>query len=116
MAVPTPVPHFDQHPGDNLDVTVATGSTAVNNHSSGSVIVTGLTTAQGTTFSQTISNNLVTSDSIIGVEVYSGTNTTVGLSVNEVTPGAGTFTVNVKNGHASNPLNGSVVIMFNIVT
>jgi hypothetical protein len=84
------------------------------NANDGIVTTPALTTAAGATFTLTVTNANATPNSIVQVEVMGGgTNTNLGTYVNEVTPAAGSFTVNLKNGNAG-ALNGSVKIGFSL--
>lgn len=109
------VVHQDQHPGDNADATVASGVNATVNHASGTVTVTGLTTAASAVYSQTILNSFVTADSVVVASAYNGTNTSTGLTINEITPSAGQVIIAVKNTNAG-ALNGSINIAFAVLT
>jgi hypothetical protein len=101
----------DNHPGDRASATAVSGAATLNNVS-GHVTSEALTTAAGADYTLTLTNSLVTTDSVVEAQVRDGSNTTVGLDVNEVTPAAGSVVIKVKNGHASSALNGTIIIDF----
>lgn len=70
---------------------------------------TGLTTAAGVTATaQTVTNTSVTAASLVFCQVqgYAGTGNPVALNI---VPGAGSFTYQIENTHASAALNATVV-------
>jgi hypothetical protein len=86
----------------------------VNPHNDGFITTPSLTTAAAGVVNLEVVNPNVSVNSIVQVEATGlGTNTTQGLVINEVTPGAGFFMVNLKNGAAS-ALNGTVTLSFSI--
>jgi hypothetical protein len=92
-----------------------TGNNAVvNNHNDG-FVTAPLTTAEAGVANIQVVNNNVSVNSIVQVEATGlGSNTTQGLVINEVTPGAGFFMVNVKNSSTTAALNGTVTLSFSI--
>lgn len=99
------------NPGDD-GIATSTAAAATVNHSGGVVTTEALTTAAGAEYSLALTNNVIKAGSIVLASVQSGTNTTVGLVVAEVTPAAGSCTIKVKNTHASSALNGTIKISF----
>lgn len=98
----------------NLDdgtATAAAGAATLNKQA-GRITSEALTTAAGADYTLTLTNSLIAATSVVMVSVDNGTNTTVGLAVNRVTPGAGTVVILIRNTHASGALNGTVVISF----
>lgn len=89
------------------------GAATVNNND-GIVTTFSLTTAASGVFVLTLTNNNISANSLVMVEAWNGTNTSTGLTVNEVTPAAGSCTINVKNTNGS-ALNGTIKIGFSIV-
>jgi hypothetical protein len=81
----------------------------------GTITSESLTTAAGSDYSCVITNALCKTTSRIFVSVDNNTNTTEGIFVTRITPASGSFTVRVRNGHASSALNGSIKITFWIV-
>ncbi len=90
----------------------ATAGAATLNKQSGSITSEALTTAAGSDYVLTLTNSVVAATDRVLVSVDNGTNTTEGLAVNRVTPGAGTCTIHVRNTHASAALNGTIVVNF----
>lgn len=103
------------NPGDTSVGNVSTVHAATVNHDAGVITTESLSTAAGAQYTFTLTNNQITANSIVSVDVWSGTNTTLGLVVNEVTPAAGSCVILIKNSHASSALNGTIVIGFAIV-
>lgn len=101
-------------PGDTQTGVVSTAHAATVNHTSGVITTEALTTAANAQYTFTLTNNQITANSILSVEAWNGTNTSVGLVVNEVTPAAGSAVIAIKNTNAS-ALNGTIVIGFAIV-
>ena len=99
-------------------MTVATSTTPGTAHTinapAGSCIVThGATAALGTR-TVVITNNLVTASSIVlaSINTYGGTGTPL---VGDVTPGAGTITVEIYNAHATAALSANFGLVFAIL-
>jgi hypothetical protein len=101
----------DNHPGDRGNA-VAVAGAATSNHVSGIVTSEALTTAAAADYVLTLSNNLITAQSIVLVEAGNGTNTTEGVSPFRVQPGAGSVVIHVRNGHATTALNGTILVSF----
>src|SRR5512139_1649199 len=101
--------HPDAHTGDHGVVTATAGAAATNN-ASFSVTSEALTTAAGVDYVLTLTNSLITADSVVLATAANGTNTTEGLSVHRVQPAAGSVTIRVTNRHATVALNGTIVI------
>lgn len=100
----------DNHPGDQGKATSTAAAATINNV--GGVITTeALVTATGVQYAFVLTNTLITASSLVFVSVKNGTNTTLGLVVNEVTPAAGSATIRIKNTNAG-ALNGTIVISF----
>ena len=99
--------------GDEGTATSTVHAATVNNND-GVITTEALTTAAGAQYVFTLTNNNITPNSIVCVEVWNGTNTSAGLTVNEVTPAAGSCTINIKNTNAS-ALNGTIKIGFSII-
>lgn len=114
MAQDISVPGSIRYP-NFCTVTGATPQTC--NGASGAVTTGTLTTAAVTNAAYVINNSAVAATSRIScsLQSYSGTLVTNGIPV-PVTcvPGAGTITVNMTNVHATNALNGVIVIGFNV--
>jgi hypothetical protein len=100
-------------------VVSATGSnTPTINAVLGKFTSATLTTAANTAATLTVSNNLVTANSMVTAEIinYSGTLVNNGIPQRvKVVPGSGTITITIVNTHASNALNGTVTIQFMVL-
>lgn len=98
----------------NLDKGTATasGGAATLNQHAGKITSEAIVTAAGADYVLTLTNSLIAATSLILATADNGTNTTEGLAVNRVTPGAGSATIRVRNTHASSALNGTIVITF----
>lgn len=82
---------------------------------SGTITSEALTTAAAADYTLTLTNTLISATSIVTVTADNGTNTTEGMAVNRVTPGAGTLVVHVRNTHASVAWNGTIKLRYHIV-
>ena len=69
-----------------------------------------LTTAAAAEYTLTLTNNKIDENSILLVSAHNGTSTQGTLATGEAKPGAGTATITVTNTHASDALNGTIVI------
>lgn len=74
-----------------------------------------LTTAAAATYTLTLTNSEVKADSMVLCTVKNGTNTQGVPVITKITPAAGTVAVIVQNNHASEALNGTLVIDFLVV-
>jgi hypothetical protein len=101
----------DFNSGD-IGTAVSTAAAATINHSCGQITTEALTTVAGGDYVMTLTSAVLKPTSMVFASVCSGTNTTVGLVVHEVTPGAGTCTIDIRNQHASAALNGTIIISF----
>lgn len=90
----------------------ATGGAATLAKTSGKITSEALTTAAGADYVLTLTNSAIAAADLVFASVDNGTNTTEGLAINRVTPGAGSVVIRVRNTHASAALNGTVVISF----
>ena len=100
-------------------VCTASGATPQTcNATKGAVTTNTLSTAAGSTAVYVINNNLINSNTILSCDMgaYSGTFFTNGLpQIGSCVAGAGTLTITFINPHATNALNGTIQIFFNIV-
>lgn len=90
----------------------AVAGAATLSKASGTITSEALTTAAGSDYVLTLTNTLVSATSKVFVSVDNGTNTTEGIAVNRVTPGAGSVVIRVRNTHAASALNGTIKINF----
>ena len=107
----TAYPKPDSHTGDFGKATATSGAATLH-QASGAVASESISTAAGADYTLTITNNLITANSVVLASVATGTNTTAGLVVHEVTASAGQVVIKVRNAHASSALNGTIVISF----
>lgn len=84
---------------------------ATLNTLAGTITSAAQTTAAGSTYTVTLTNSAVTATSNVQAAVYSKTNTTPGLTIQSITPAAGSVVIVVKNG-GSAAVNGTLVIPF----
>lgn len=97
--------------------TAATGNSVTIDSQVGVVTTAALTTAALATETITVTNSTVTTSSIITVTPgnYAGTFATHGIPVlGEVIPGSGSFTITLVNVHATNALQGAMVLYFTV--
>lgn len=93
----------------------ATAGAATLNKMSGKVTSEALTTAAGATYTLTLTNSAVAAADIVVASLANGTNSAGSPGVARVTPGAGSVTFVVRNGDATNALNGTVVVSFVVI-
>jgi hypothetical protein len=106
--------HLDLHPGDK-GTGVSTAAAATLNNCAGTITTEALATVAAAFYTFVLTNSLIQADSVVMVSVSSGTNTTQGLLVHEVTPVAGSATIKIKN-NAAVALNGTIIIAYHVVT
>lgn len=82
----------------------------------GTITSEALTTAAGSDYALTLTNNQITDSSVIVASVDNGTNTTEGLAVNRITPSNGSALIRVRNTNASAALNGTIKIRFQVLS
>lgn len=93
----------------------ATGGAATLSKMAGVITSEALTTAAGADYTLTLTNTVIAAADLVFATVQTGSNTTVGLVVHEVTPGAGSATIKIRNQHASAALDGTIKISFLVV-
>jgi len=97
---------------------ITTGVTL--NKPSGVITTVSSTLAGGSSTSFTVTNSYVTSSAtaiVATITGYSGTLSTNGLPLLlNVTPGSGSFVVNLLNAHATNALSGTLKISFTVLS
>jgi hypothetical protein len=94
----------------NLSAVSATAGAATCNAQRCIVTSEAITTAAGADYVLTMTDNKISTSSIILATVANGTNTTEGIAVNRVQPGSGSAVIHVRNTHASAALNGTIVV------
>jgi len=92
----------------------ATAGAATLNSGYGVITSEALVTAAGATYTLTLTNSAIAATDIVLVSVNHGTNTTQGLAVGKVNPGASSVTIDVKNTNAG-ALNGTIKISFVVI-
>lgn len=100
---------------DASKVASATAGAATLNTPSGVVTSESITTAAGSDYALTITNSVIAATDIVLASVQTGSNTTAGLAVHEVTPASGSVVIKVRNAHASAALNGTIKVSFVVV-
>lgn len=93
----------------------ATAGAATLNKTQGAITSEALTTAAGSDYVLTLTNSAVAAADMVIAEVQNGTNTTEGLSVHRVQPASGSCVIRVRNTHAADALNGTIVIKFLVI-
>jgi hypothetical protein len=93
-----------------LQAVVAAAGAAKANCALVAVTTEALTTAAGSTYTLTLTNPIISARSIVFVVYRNGTNTQGTLAAPMVTPAAGSVAVAVKNIHATEALNGTLVL------
>lgn len=85
------------------------------NKPTGIVTTESKTTAQNGNFTITVTCSYCKTGSFVLVDVWNGTNTQGTVTKGKVTPGNGSFTVEIRNTHASaEALNGTVKFGFRV--
>ena len=90
----------------------ATAGAATLAKSSGKITSEALTTAGLASYTLTLTNSLVAATDQLFVSVANGTNTQGTLGVGPVVCGSGSATIIIHNLHATEALNGTIVISF----
>jgi len=112
--------HFDQLLGLRkiaFDHGTAAGSAGAStlNKTSGVITTEALATAAGGQYSHVLTNANIAVGDLVFVTVGWGTNSQGETVVARVQPGAGTVTILIRNSHASQALNGTLLIGFVVV-
>lgn len=92
--------------------TVAVTNAGTINNKAGQLTTESLATAAGAAQTLTITNSFVAAADLVFSSVQNGTNNAGAPSVGRVTPGAGSFTIELRNVHASAAFNGTLIISF----
>lgn len=98
----------------NQAVTGSAGAATLNGVR-GTVTTESLSTAAGATFTETITNSSIGAASQVYVTIGNGTNAAGQPALATVTPAAGSVVLKIQNIHASNALNGTLVISFLVI-
>lgn len=101
----------------NATATATGGAATLNQAGSGIVTTESLTTAAGSDYTLTLTNNMIGAADVVLASVQYGTSTTGSPYVARVTPAAGSVVIIVRNGQSSVDavLNGTLKISFLVV-
>lgn len=97
-----------------IPAVAATAGAATLNALAGKVTSEAITTAAAATYTLTLTNALIAAGDIVLVSLANGTNTQGIPVVGRVTPANGSVVVTVTNLHASQALNGTIVVAFQV--
>ncbi len=98
--------------GTGTKTAAATGGAATLNKAAGKITSEALTTAADAVYTLTLTNSAIAAADQVFTSLANGTNTQGVPAIEKVTPGAGSVVVTVRNNHASEALNGTLVISF----
>lgn len=117
LAIITTAPpaHAAQLRGDAGTASATAGAATLNKTVGTITSEAPLTTAAGAAYTLTLTNSQIKASSIVLASVDTGTNTTTGLEVGIISPGAGSATIRVWNRHASAALNGTIKIRYVVI-
>lgn len=96
---------------DNGTATASGGAVTLDKQR-GVITSEALTTAAGSDYALTLTNSKIGALSNLSVNVFQGSNTTEGLSVQRITVASGSAVIRVRNTHASAAWNGTIKIAF----
>jgi hypothetical protein len=96
----------------NNTATASAGAATLNAAGSGIVTSESLTTAAGSNYTLTLTNNMVAAADIVFATVQLGTSTTGEPMVESITPAANSVVILVRNNHGSAAFNGTIKIGF----
>ena len=102
----------DLHLASGTKTVAAVGGAATLDKQAGVVTSESLTTAAGAAYTLTLANATIAAADQVMASLSNGTNTQGELSLERVTPGAGSVVIVVRNRHASDALNGTIKIAF----
>lgn len=98
--------------GTGTKTAAATAGAATLNKSSGVITSEALTTAAAATYTLTLTNSAIAAADVVLASLANGTNTQGTLELGRITAAAGSCTVEVRNVHASEALNGTIKVAF----
>jgi hypothetical protein len=96
------------------DGTVTASAGAATLHRESGIVTESLTTGAGLDYTLTLTNQMIDANSNVLVQIYNGSNTIGPLALRSVTPAAGSVSIVVRNGGASN-LNGTIKVAFQVI-
>lgn len=104
---------------DSLEVKFTSGTASAGavtqNTLCGRVTSEALTTAAAGEYTLTITNSLITANSVVMASAGLGTSTAGTPGIGGVTPAAGSLVITVTNLHSANAFNGTIVINYMVV-
>lgn len=100
---------------DGTITAAATAGAATLSKTLGVVTSEALTTAGLATYTLTLTNTTVSATSVVMASLANGTNTQGTPAIGLVTPGSGSVVITVNNLHATQALNGTIKIAFQVV-
>jgi hypothetical protein len=100
---------------DGTITAAATAGAATLNKTLGTITSEALTTAGLAAYTLTLTDSCITASSIIVWSIDNGTNTQGTLGQGIVTPGSGSAVFKINNLHATQALNGTIKVNFQIV-
>lgn len=96
----------------DVNAATATAGAATLNAYNGQITSESLTTAAGADYTLTLTDSCIAAADMVLTTVQLGTSTTGDALHGAVTPGAGTCTIVIRNGHATAAFNGTIIIGF----
>lgn len=93
----------------------ASGGACTVNGGAGSITTDTLTTAAGSTYTLTVTNNVVTAGDIVWAQVGNGTNTAGQPNLASVLASAGAWSAVIQNIHGSTAFGGTLVVGFQVL-
>jgi hypothetical protein len=98
-----------------MGAAAAASGAATLNALAGKVTTEALTTAAGAAYTLTLTNSKIAAGDIVQAVVGNGSNTQGVVVVGRIEPAAGSCVITVRNEHASQALNGTLVISFFVI-
>lgn len=99
----------------NGTASATAGAATLNAAGSGVITSESLTTAAGSNYTLTITNNMVAAADVVLASVQLGTSTQGEPLVESITPAAGSVVILVRNNHGSDAFNGTIKVSFLVV-
>lgn len=93
----------------------ATGNTGTINSRAGKLTTASLTTAAGSAQALTVTSSAVAAGDLVVCSIANGTNSAGSPVLGDILPASGSFTVQLRNVHASVAFNGTLVLSFLIL-
>lgn len=99
----------------NNTATASSGAATLNAAGSGIVTSESISTAAGSNYTLTLTNNMIEAGDVVLASVRLGSSTNGEPMVESVTPAAGSVVIIVRNNHGSAAFNGTIKIGFLVV-